>query len=121
MALSPSQIEIEISTLKTQMSQLLSRSTQPKDGVQATAVDNNALIPIQNPGEAVTFVTAIVFLKGILSSIGFTDINSDPPVGAYYFGEKAGIKEGRFTIGKIINQSPAVSDAHVSVFYEYLD
>lgn len=114
-------LENRVEVLEAWRNEILSKSTQPKDGVQATIVDNDALIPIQNPGEAVTFVTAIIFLKGMLSSIGFTDINADPPVGAYYFGEKAGIKDGRFTIGKVVNQSPPVSDAHVSVFYEYFE
>lgn len=96
----PASNKVEIDLLKTQIAELLSKSAQPKDGVSATVVQNNAKVPIQNPGENVTFIDALPFLFLLLKQIGMVDVNATgDKTNVICFGKKAGINEGNLIVG----------------------
>lgn len=96
----PESNKLEIDTLKSQIGELLSKSFQPKDGTATTVLNNAALVPVQNPGESVRFITALEFLFLMLKQIGMVDVNAaGDKTNALCFGKKAGINEGNLIVG----------------------
>lgn len=111
--------KLEIDQLRSDLDLLMSKSVQPKDGDSTAVLNTGALVPVQNPGENVKFITALEFLFLMLKQIGMVDINSTgDKAGAHVFGIKAGVNEGNLLIGAKVKAG--VSEPTSDTDFDYL-
>lgn len=81
-----------IDQLRADLDNLIAKSTQPKDGAQITEVQAAALIPVQNPGENVQFISLENAFHIMLKTMSVLNVDTNKDVGgAWVFGKKAGI------------------------------
>ena len=112
--------KLEIDQLKTQLAEILSKSVEPKDGDATAVLNNSALVPVQNPGENVKFITALEFLFLMLKQIGMMEINATgDKTNTYCFGKKAGINDGNLIIGWKSTVANPTSDSDFETPYGY--
>lgn len=89
------QLRTEFDQLKLDFDTLLANSTEPKDGTATTTVDLDTLIPVQNDGEDVQFITLKNAFAIMLKSLSVLNVESDVDLaGSWVFGKKTGINGG---------------------------
>ncbi len=111
-------LQLQINDLRNQIAAITSNSVQPKDGEEVTSTTTNALIAVQSGSNPVQFIQALTLVKLMLTSLGMVEVNQDPPIGAFTFGEKAGINDGVFFIGKVQGSSPPTTDSHIDFKFQ---
>lgn len=118
-------IGAELEALKAAFNQLLANSKQPVEGTITETFDVNALIPIQNPGENVKFITRANFLDNLITdALGSlrridddSEINEVTAVNQIAIGMKTGINGGLFFVGAVTFYPPT-TDEHINFYYQ---
>ena len=91
---------LKINANTQRIDELISKSREPQQLPTITALDNSAVVVVQNQNELVKGMPVLDFLYVLLAQIGMINVNSNKLQGGdYVFGKKAGINSGELIVG----------------------